>query len=90
MDVTCKLAQWYLQAYSNVDLFGCPDDRYSTSGYLIFFGNLISWSFRKQPTVARSRTEIECKALANSTTKLIQLQDLLRELGVYLHQAPTL
>jgi Reverse transcriptase (RNA-dependent DNA polymerase) len=53
-----------LHAYSDSDWAGCPGDRKSTTGYLVFLGqNLISWSSRKQPTVARSSTEVEYRSL---------------------------
>lgn len=45
-------------------------------------GNLVSWSARKQPTVSRSSTEAEYKALANATAEIIWVQNLLTELGV--------
>jgi histone deacetylase 1/2 len=51
---------------------------------------LIAWSSRKQPTVSRSSTEAEYKSVANATAKIIWVQGLLQELGVYLKQAPTL
>jgi hypothetical protein len=42
----------------------------------------VSWSARKQPTLSRSSTEAEYKALANATTEIIWMQTLLDELSV--------
>ena len=56
-----------------------------------FFGpNLVSLSARKQPTVSRSSTEAEYKALANATVELIWVEALVRELGVLLQEKPCL
>ncbi|KAK1616455.1 hypothetical protein QYE76_021972 [Lolium multiflorum] len=51
---------------------------------------LVSWSARKQPTVSRSSTEAEYKALANATAELIWVEALVRELGVSLKERPCL
>jgi hypothetical protein len=49
-----------LHAFSDSDWAGCQDDRRSTTANLISLGpNLISWCSKKQPTVARSNTEVE-------------------------------
>jgi histone deacetylase 1/2 len=80
-----------LSAYSDADWAGDLDDRRSTGGFAIFFGpNLVSWSARKQPTVSRSSTEAEYKALANATAELIWVEALVHELGVFLKEKPCL
>jgi hypothetical protein len=67
------------------------DDRWSTGGFAIFFDpNLIAWSAKKQPTISRSSTESEYKAMANATTEIIWVQSILKELGVKEDDKPCL
>lgn len=80
-----------LHGFSDANWVGYPDDRRSVSGFLIYLGrNPISWSSKKQRTIARSSTECEYKSLANATSEIIWLQRLLCELGISIRHVPTL
>jgi hypothetical protein len=80
-----------LTAYSDSDWASCPDDKRSTSGYCVLLGkNILSWSSKKQPTVSRSSTESEYKAIANAATELTWIQTLLHEFGVISPKQPVL
>ena len=80
-----------LLAFSNADWAGDPYDRRSTSGCLVFLGSdPICWSSKKQHTVARSSTEAEYRAMANTAVELAWLRMLLRDLHVPLFYPPTI
>jgi hypothetical protein len=69
----------------DVDWAGNVSDRRSTSGFLFSFGNgAISWSIKKQPTVALSSTEAEYKGTTIATCEAVWLQKLLLDLGLLL------
>ena len=74
-----------ITSFSDADWAGDVSSRQSTSGFLVYLGgNLVSWSFKKQPTIARSSTEAEYKALANASSELIWIRSLLHELTIVL------
>ena len=80
-----------LSIYSDADWASCPDDRKSTSGFCIYFGdNLVSWRSKKQPTMAHSSTEVEYHAVAHATAKSLWVQSLMHEIGIILPQQPLL
>jgi Reverse transcriptase (RNA-dependent DNA polymerase) len=71
-----------IHAFANLNWAGCPDDRKSTTGYLVFYGNnLISWCSKKQSTVACSSTEAEYRGLVMVTAEVVWLKSLILELG---------
>ena len=72
-----------LHAFSDADWVGDPTDRRSTTGYCFLLGSsLISWRSKKQTFVARSSTEAKYRTLADTTSKLLWLRWLLKDLGV--------
>ncbi|XP_020686218.1 S-type anion channel SLAH2-like [Dendrobium catenatum] len=72
-----------LQSFSDADWAGDPESRKSTSGYCSFLGNtLISWTVKKQHTIARSSTESEYRALAALTADVLWIHRLLFEFGI--------
>ncbi|XP_031264320.1 serine/threonine-protein kinase ATR-like [Pistacia vera] len=78
-----------VECYTDVDWGGNLDDRRSTSGYCVYLGpNLVQWSSRKQKVVALSSTEVEYRALAQTTTELALLDSLFSEIGVFLNTCP--
>jgi len=48
---------------------------------------LISWSFKRQPTISRSSAEAEYRGVANAVAETTWLRTLLSELYVPLHKA---
>ncbi|TQD68987.1 hypothetical protein C1H46_045480 [Malus baccata] len=86
-----KKCPLHLTAYSDADWAGCVFDRRSTSGYCIYLGsNLISWSAKKQPTVARSSTEAEYRSLAHTAAELTWICKIFKDVAFHLTIIPTL
>lgn len=86
-----KSANQNLVAYSDADWASNVDDRKSTSGFCIFMGsNLVSWSAKKQATLARSSTDAEYHSASSAAAELVWLQNLIGELKVDGSQVPVL
>ena len=71
-----------LSAYSDADWAGNKEDRKSISGFLATInGAAISWSSKKQTSVATSSTEAEYMALSGAVKEIIWIQRMFKELG---------
>ena len=90
MRILCQ-SSLQLYAFSDADWAGCPLTRRSTTGLCIFLGgNCISWSAKKQTTVARSSAEAEYRSMASATAELTWLSFILRDIDLHLSQPPIL
>jgi histone deacetylase 1/2 len=84
-----RSSSFALHGFTDADWASSVEDRKSTSGYLVFFGQtLISWKSGKQRIVALSSTKAEYKALVDGTTEVIWLQYLLTDLQIPSASAP--
>jgi hypothetical protein len=71
-----------LEGWVDADWAGCHDTRRSTTGYVFKInGSAITWSSKRQQTVASSTVEAEYIAMAEAAREAIWLRNLLRELG---------
>jgi transposase InsO family protein len=80
---SCKKFDFPLVAYCDADFAGDRVDRKSTSGSFFFlFGNLASWSSRKQTIVTLSSTEAEYVSLSSCARDCVSLRNFLSEINV--------
>ncbi|XP_057537921.1 secreted RxLR effector protein 161-like [Amaranthus tricolor] len=70
-----------LTGYTDSDWAGSVDDRKSTSGYVFQLGNkVVSWSSKKQATVALSSAEAEYIAATSAAREAVWLRRVLIDL----------
>jgi hypothetical protein len=76
-------SQLQVHGYTDVDWASNVSDKRSTGGFLFSFGSGgVSWSSKKQPTVALSSIEVEYKGVAIVACEIVWLQKLLSDLGL--------
>jgi hypothetical protein len=80
-----------LHVFFDADWAGNKDDYSSTSANLVYLGNnLISWSSKKQKTVARSFTEVENRSVAATVAEMCWIRSLLFDLCLTLLHTPVI
>jgi hypothetical protein len=80
-----------LIGYSDSDYAGCKVDRNSTSGTCQFLGrSLVSWSSKKQTSIALSTVEAEYVVVRQCCTQLLWMRQTLRDFGNNLSKVPLL
>jgi hypothetical protein len=80
-----------LIGYSDSDYVGCKVDRKSTSGTYQFLGrSLVSWSSKKQTSVALSTVEAKYVAAGQCCAQLLWMRQTLQDFGYNLSKVPLL
>jgi hypothetical protein len=81
-------SQLQVHRYMDVDWAGNVSNRRSISGFMFLLGSgVISWSSKKQPTIALSNTKAKYRGAVIATCETVWLQKLLSDLG-HLVDAP--
>ena len=74
-----------LHAFSNADWAGNKDDFTFTGAFIVYIGhNSISWTSKKQRSVARSFMKAEYRLVAITVAEVRWICTLLTELGISL------
>eukprot|EP00253_Pinus_taeda_P007126 PITA_07126 len=78
-----KTKNFVLGGYSDADFDGSIDDRASTLGYLMNMGSAaVSWSCKKQATVATSSIEAEYISAWETACEIVWLRRIFHDLGI--------
>ncbi|GKD02958.1 hypothetical protein Tco_1177932 [Tanacetum coccineum] len=93
---TVNRGLWYpkdssiaLTAFANADHAGCQDTRRSTSGTMQLLGDrLVSWSLKRQKSVAISSTEAEYIALSGCCAQILWMGSQLTDYGLGFNKIP--
>ncbi|GJT86497.1 retrovirus-related pol polyprotein from transposon TNT 1-94 [Tanacetum coccineum] len=93
---TINMGLWYskdtdmsLTAYADADHAGCQDTRRSTSGSAQFLGDkLVSWSSKKQKSIAISSIEAEYIALSGCCSQILWMRSQLTDYGFKFNKIP--
>jgi hypothetical protein len=86
-----KGSTFELIGYSDSDYAGCNVDRKSISGTCQFLGrSLVSWSSKKQTSIALSTAEAEYVAAEQCCAQLLWMRQTLRDFGYNLSKVPLL
>jgi hypothetical protein len=73
-----------VHGYIDVDWVGSISDMRSTNGFMFSFGSVaVTWSSKKQPTIALSSTEAKYRGAAMAACEVVWLHKLLGYLGMY-------
>ncbi|GJT80010.1 retrovirus-related pol polyprotein from transposon TNT 1-94 [Tanacetum coccineum] len=87
---------WYLKdssialtAFADADHVGCQDTRRSTSGSMQLLGDrLVSWSSKRQKSIAISSTEAEYIALFGCSAQILWMRSQLTDYGFGFNKIP--
>nr|CAH66560.1 OSIGBa0113K06.6 [Oryza sativa] len=86
-----KGAKFKLVGYSDSDYAGCKVDRNSTSGSCQMLGrSLVSWSSKKQNSVALSTAEAEYVSAGSCCAQLLWMKQTLLDYGISFTKTPLL
>jgi hypothetical protein len=72
-----------LRGFVDADWASCPDTRRSVTGFCFYLGSsLICWRSKKQPTVSKSSSESEYRALSSASSEAQWLYYLLQDFKI--------